>query len=127
MTTCLVIDDSPVIRKVATRILARAGVAVEEAATGAEGIAKLAATVPAVVLVAGTLSDMTGEDLVRRVRAMPNGAGVTILGMLVEANLGQMTRLKRAGCSGFVYKPFDRASLTACLAPHLPAVAEKAA
>lgn len=126
MTTCLVIDDSPVIRKVASRILARAGVEADEAASGAEGLEKLVTTAPAVILVAGVLPDMAGEEFVRQARSMPNGAGATILGMLVEANLGQMTRLKRAGAGGFVYKPFDRASLTGWLAPHL-ALAAKAA
>jgi two-component system, chemotaxis family, chemotaxis protein CheY len=121
LSTCLVIDDSSVVRKVASRILVRAGIAAEEAGTGAEGLERFAAAAAAVVLVAGTLADMPSEEFVRKVRAMPNGTNATILGMLVKADLGQMTRLKRAGVAGFVLKPFDRASLTDWLAPYLGA------
>lgn len=119
MRTCLVIDDSSVVRKVAGRILTKLDVATAEACGGEEGIEKLRASAPRMILVAASLPDMASDDFVRQVRAMPDCAETTILAMLVEAHLGQMTRLKRAGANGFVFKPFDRASLSRWIDPYL--------
>lgn len=111
MRTCLVIDDSSVVRKVANRILTKLDITVEEAATAAEGLERISVDLPQLLIVSVSLSDMASEEFVRKVRAIPGGAGTTILALLVEASLGQMTRMKRAGANGFVFKPFDRESL----------------
>lgn len=127
MNTCLVVDDSSVVRKIAARILLNATTAVETAATGQEGLALFAEKRIGVVLLASTLPDMAAEEFVRRLRAAPNGGGATVLPMLVEANLGVMTRLKRAGATGFAFKPFDRAALNGWLEPFLSQSARRAA
>ncbi|GGD94173.1 response regulator [Aureimonas endophytica] len=119
MRICLVIDDSSVVRKVASRILSSFGFTMVEAATGAEGLVVAGEAGPALVLVAANLSDMPGEDFVRKFRALPAHGDAPVVGLLVESNLGQMTRLKRAGASAFVLKPFDRASLSMRLQPYL--------
>ncbi|WP_152045160.1 response regulator [Aureimonas psammosilenae] len=119
MRTCLVIDDSSIVRKVAGRIIASFDTATAEAASGAEGLAAAENTMPNLVLVSGNLSDMSGEDFIRRLRALEGGAAVPVIALLVESNLGQMTRLKRAGASGFALKPFDRMSLSMRLETYL--------
>ena len=124
MQTCLVIDESSVVRKVASRILFQLGFTVSSAATFAEAKALVAeGGMPELVIVSATLPDTTPEETVRAVRAEPGGASSIVLASLVEANLGQMTRAKRAGATGFIYRPFDRKSLTDWLAPYLRAAA----
>ncbi len=119
METCLVVDDSSVVRTIAARILLNPTTAVETAATGAEGLALFAERRCGVVLLSSTLPDMPADEFVRRLRATPGGGAATILPMLVEANLGTMTRLKRAGATGFAFKPFNRAALSGWLDPYL--------
>jgi two-component system chemotaxis response regulator CheY len=48
--TCLVVDDSRVVRKVARRILEGNGFAVREAADGSEALASCRAALPGCVL-----------------------------------------------------------------------------
>ena len=113
MRTCLIVDESSVIRKVASRILFQLGFEAQSAANGTEALALLAAADPIdLVITASALSDMGADEFVRAVRARAGGNQTVVLGSLVEANLGQMTRLKRAGANGFIYKPFERQSLS---------------
>lgn len=119
MATCLVVDESNVIRKVASRIIFQLGYTVESVGTAGDALARLeAGELPSLLIVAATLPDMQGEQLVRAIRTRAGGGEIVILAALVESNLGLMTRLKRAGANGFVYKPFNRAALTRWLAPY---------
>lgn len=118
MQSCLIVDDSSVICKVAGRIIFQLGFEVECANSGEEALALLGDTLPDVVIVSGALADPPSDEFIRTLRAMPTGSEPVILASLVEANLGQMTRLKRAGATGFIYKPFDRNSLTEWLTPY---------
>lgn len=119
MQTCMIVDDSSVIRKVASRIIVHLDFTVSDAATGAEALELFGgAPLPDVIIVAGALPDMPGDDFIRAVRIRPDGAAPVILGSLVEAHLGLMTRLKRAGANGFIYKPFDRQALTEWMQPY---------
>jgi len=125
MPTCLIVDESNVIRKVATRIIFQLDFTVANAATGNEALEMIFGEeeLPDVVIVAAGLVDMQADAFVKAIRARPNGAQVVILASLVEANLGLMTRLKRAGCTGFIYKPFNRATLMEWLRPYISAAA----
>ena len=124
MQTCLIVDDSSVIRKVAARIIFQLGFTVENAACGEEALQLIEKNgLPDVAIVAASLGDNQGSDLIRQIRALPGGAEPVVLASLVEAGLGQMTRLKRAGATDFVYKPFNREALTGWLQPYLEAEA----
>lgn len=124
MQTCMIVDDSSVIRKVAGRIISKLDFAVCDAAGAADACALLdKGPLPDVLIVAGTLPDMAGDEFIRLVRARAGGRAPVILASLVEAHLGLMTRLKRAGATGFVYKPFDRAALAGWMQPYARAAA----
>lgn len=120
MQTCLVVDEAPVVRKVVSRMLPQLGLAVECVACPADAMDWVEQNgLPDLVLVAAAVLGNDAPDLVRRIKALPGGARVTILAVIVDGNLGLMTRLKRAGVAGFIYKPFDRTTLRAAVAPYL--------
>lgn len=124
MQTCLVVDEAPVVRKVVSRMLPQLGLAVECVAGPSEAMEWIARNgLPDLVLVAAAVLGNEAPDLVRQIKALPQGGRVTILAVIVEGNLGLMTRLKRAGAADFLYKPFDRASLAAAITPHLAGAA----
>lgn len=113
MRTCMIVDESNVIRKVASRILFQLGFECVSAGSAGEALEMLAKGEPLDLLItASALADMPADDFVRAIRGRPGGNATVVLGALVEANLGQMTRLKRAGANGFIYKPFDRRALS---------------
>ncbi|MCQ8784179.1 response regulator [Mangrovibrevibacter kandeliae] len=119
MQSCLIVDGSEVICKVAGRILFESGYGVSTAHSAKEAVAAIESQgMPGILIVSAILEERPCEDLIRAVRAMPSGQYPAILGAIVEANLGVMTRLKRAGATGFIYKPFDRRLLLGWLAPY---------
>lgn len=123
MQTCLVIDESSVVRKVASRILFQLGLTVESAGSLDEARALLSGHLSDLVIVSATLPDTPVEDAIRALRTEPGGASAVLLASMVEANLGRMTRAKRAGANGFIYRPFDRQALTDWLNPFIRAAA----
>lgn len=124
MQNCLIIDESAVIRKVASRIIFKLDFTVENAQSAKEALLILdKGPMPDIIIVASVLADLPSDEFIRALRARPDGAKTVILASLVEANLGQMTRLKRAGATGFIYKPFDRNALTEWMQPYVTAAA----
>ncbi|MFD2236097.1 response regulator [Aureimonas populi] len=127
MQTCLVIDESPVVRKIAWRILSLSGYRPETAGNIEEAEKVLADLEHLdIAIVSATLPDEPVEAAIRRLKAHPHAAGCVVLASLVEANLGLMTRSKRAGAAGFTYRPFDRESLAGWLKPYSQARSEPA-
>jgi two-component system chemotaxis response regulator CheY len=122
MPSCLVIDENNIVQKVASRILS--GLDMETVAVSnlreAEALLDMTKTHFDLVLLSSTMPDTPADVALRALRAGPLGKA-PILVSLVEANLGLMTRTKRAGASGFLFRPFDRASLTAWVEPFLAA------
>lgn len=112
MKTCLIVDDSPVIRKVAKRILTDLGFAVTEAEYGSDGLAKCRSTLPDVILLDHSLPDMTDLQFIETIKARATGKMPAILLNIFELDVVRIMKAKRAGATGFVLKPFTRATLT---------------
>lgn len=107
MKTCLVIEESRVVRKVARRLLEDLGFAVAEATDGAEGLAWCAAMMPDVVLFDANASIATGLDFLRRLRLEPGGFKPKVIFCSAETDLEQIRRALDAGAAEFIIKPFD--------------------
>lgn len=123
MNTCLFVDEAPVIRKVATRILLHYGLTIHAVATPDEARVYLKESgLPSIALIAASAVDTGGIDLVREICQSIKARECVVLATIVETNLGLMTRLRRAGAMGYVLKPFDRETLGQALSPYLPSV-----
>ena len=84
MKTCLVVDDSRVIRKVARRVLEDIGFEIAEAADGMEALAWCRAAMPDAVLLDWNMPVMNGIDFLRQLRAEPGGAAPKVIFCTVE-------------------------------------------
>ncbi len=73
MRTCIVVDDSSVVRKVARRILEHFDFTVSEAEDGAQAIALCQRTLPDMVLLDASMPIMDGYEFLRGLRRMPGG------------------------------------------------------
>lgn len=111
MKRCLIVDDSAVIRKVVKRILGDAKMEVVEAENGARALAVSGAQMPEIIIVDSNLPDMQPSEIISSIRAMPEGKKPRIILCLPEVDLVKIMRAKRAGASGYILKPFDRALL----------------
>merc|ERR1712093_897820 len=73
MKSCLIVDDSRVIRKVSRHILETLGFQVEEAENGQEGLDKCAESMPDVVLLDWNMPVMTGIEFITQLRVREGG------------------------------------------------------
>lgn len=105
--TCLIVDDSRIIRKVARRIVESLGFEVDEAADGADALAFCAATMPEVVLLDWNMPVMDGLTFLRRLRALPGGAAPKVLFCTIETRAERIAEALSAGADDYVMKPFD--------------------
>ncbi|OYW27762.1 MAG: two-component system response regulator [Caulobacter sp. 12-67-6] len=79
MKTCLVVDDSRVIRKVARRVLEDIGFEIAEAADGMEALAWCRAAMPDAVLLDWNMPVMNGIEFLRQLRNEPGGDTPTVV------------------------------------------------
>jgi two-component system chemotaxis response regulator CheY len=107
LKTCLVVDDSRVVRKVARRLLEDAGYAVAEAADGAEALAWCRAMMPDVVLIEPTIQGMSGIDFLRRLRLEPGGRAPKVIFCSAQTDLERIRQALDAGAAEYIMKPFD--------------------
>jgi two-component system chemotaxis response regulator CheY len=107
MRSCLVVDDSRVIRKVARRILEDLGYEISEAADGMEALAWCRAAMPDAILLDWNMPVMTGIEFLRRLRAEPGGETPVVIFCTVENDLAHINEAIDAGANEYIMKPFD--------------------
>ena len=105
--TCLIVDDSRIIRKVARRIVEGLGYEVDEAADGAEALAYCVGAMPDVVLVDWNMPVMDGITFLRRLRAASGGDRPKVLFCTIETRPERIAEALAAGADDYVMKPFD--------------------
>jgi len=105
--TCLIVDDSRIIRKVARRIVEGLGFEVEEAADGAEALTYCMGVMPYVVLLDWQMPVMDGLTFLRRLRDLPGGRAPKVLFCTIETRADRIAEALSAGADDYVMKPFD--------------------
>lgn len=107
MVEVLIVDDSPIVRKVARRILEDMNAKTSEATDGNQGLAACALMMPHAILVDGNMPDLSGFEFVRKLRRMPRGDQAKVIFWLCEINVSQIARATHAGADEVMFKPFD--------------------
>jgi len=87
--------------------LRNCGYEVIEAIDGQDALDKLAGHDVALVLTDQNMPRLDGLSLVRKLRAMPNYAGVPILILTTESSNEMKQQGRDAGATGWLVKPFD--------------------
>lgn len=107
MKSCLVADDSPVIRLLARRLLEAAGFHVREAADGAKVLESCSEAMPDIVLMDWRMPVMNGLECMSRLRRMPGGTAPRVVFCSVETAPDMIRQALDAGANEFIMKPFD--------------------
>ena len=115
MKTCLVVDDSKVIRKVARRILEEFKFEIEEAVDGQDAWQRCKQRLPDMVLLDWNMPVMNGFDFLRQLRAasLPNQPIVVFC--TTENDMAHIRAAMDAGADEYIMKPFDREIIEAKL------------
>ncbi|CAL8979942.1 response regulator [Rhodoplanes serenus] len=108
MKTCLVVDDSSVIRKVARRILEGMEFEIIEAEDGQQALNVCQRGLPDAVLLDWNMPVMDGYDFLRTLRRMPGGDRPKVVFCTTENEVAQIARAIHAGADEYIMKPFDK-------------------
>jgi len=102
------IEDNPSNLKLVERILERRpGIALSEARTGAEGLALAATLRPNLVVLDLRLPDLSGEEVLRRLRTDEATRDTPVIVVSAEARPAEADRVLAAGADDFLVKPID--------------------
>ena len=121
--TVLLVEDSDAIRDAFTILLEDAGYTVLGAGTGEDALRLTAEHAPDLVLLDMGLPDMTGLDVVRRIKASPATAGVAVVAVTGRDEDADRRACLAAGCVAYIVKPVNTQKLVRDL-PGFMAAAE---
>lgn len=111
MTSCLIVDDSPTIRKITRRIMEELNFQCSEAENGAEAAEFCAIEMPEVIILDWNMPVMNGIDFLLRLRAMNNGHYPKVLFCTTENGMDFIQNGLAAGADEYIMKPFDKTIL----------------
>jgi two-component system chemotaxis response regulator CheY len=111
MKTCLVVDDSKVIRKVARHILETLDFSVSEAGDGQEALDACRAGTPDVVLLDWNMPVMSGIEFLRALGQEEFAQRPKVIFCTTENGIAHIRAAIDAGADEYVMKPFDRETL----------------
>ena len=114
--TCLVVDDSRVVRKVARRILESNGIAVIEADDGQVALNACREKLPDCVLLDWNMPVMDGLAFLRALRQEFGPDNPTVVFCTTENDIGHIETAMLNGAQEYIMKPFDEDILTGKLA-----------
>ena len=110
--TCLVVDDSRVVRKVARRILERRGFTVTEAADGQLALNACRASLPDCVLLDWNMPVMDGLTFLKTLRREFGPETPSVVFCTTENDMERIEQAMTNGAQEYIMKPFDEEILT---------------
>jgi two-component system, chemotaxis family, chemotaxis protein CheY len=105
--SCLVVDDSRVVRKVARRILEANGCTVEEAGDGQQALDACRVGLPDFVLLDWNMPVMDGITFLRALRAEFGPGNPPVVFCTTENDMAHIELAISSGAQEFIMKPFD--------------------
>ena len=107
MKSCLIVDDSKVIRMVARKILQELEFETQEAADGAAALESCRQRVPDAVLLDWNMPVMDGIEFLRELRKLPGGETPVVIFCTTENDIDHIQLAIEAGANEYIMKPFD--------------------
>lgn len=107
MKSCLVVDDSRVIRMVARKILEELNFEVIEAEDGKVALEACEKSLPDAVLLDWNMPVMDGLEFLIALRKMPGNENVRVVFCTTENDLDHIQKAIAAGANEYIMKPFD--------------------
>jgi two-component system chemotaxis response regulator CheY len=104
----IIVDDSPVMRKVAKRILEGMRFRTSEAEDGQRALSMCSDEMPDAVLLDWNMPVMDGFEFLKQLRRLPDGAAPKVVFCTSENDVAHIARAMHAGADEYIMKPFDR-------------------
>lgn len=107
MPSCLLVDDSKVVRTLGKRIMSGLGYDTREAEDGQQAMEQCRDHMPDVVLLDWHMPVMNGMEFLKALRAMPDGASPKVIFCTTESRPENIMLALSSGADEYVMKPFD--------------------
>ncbi len=107
MPSCLIVDDSRVVRTLERRIMEGFGYSITEAEDGKLAAEACAQSMPDLILLDWHMPVMNGLEFLKVLRAMPNGLTPKVIFCTTESELSNIMQALSSGADEYVMKPFD--------------------
>jgi two-component system chemotaxis response regulator CheY len=108
MKSCLIVDDSKVIRTVARRILEKLNFEIEEAGDGMAALEACRRRMPDAILLDWNMPVMNGIEFLRELRGkLAGGTTPVVVFCTTENDIHHIQEAIGAGASEYIMKPFD--------------------
>lgn len=111
MISCLVVDDSKVVRKFARRLLEGLNVSVTEACDGQEALDACNLSLPNMILLDWNMPVMDGMEFLKKFRENGAHSDVKVIFCTTENEFSQIQKAIEAGADEYIMKPFDEEML----------------
>jgi two-component system cell cycle response regulator len=109
----LVVDDSPVYRKLVEQILASQPYTLLLAKNGQEALQMYRQYCPCIVITDWIMPDLSGLELCQRIRSDPSDAYTYLMVMTSDTQKGNVVKALEAGADDYLTKPFDPGEMLA--------------
>jgi signal transduction histidine kinase len=110
----LVVDDVTENRTLLAEALTRLGFDVQQAAGGYEALAQASSQLPDLVLMDIVMPDISGLEVIRRMRTQPVCSTIPIIAVSASASAEVQASTLAAGANAFLPKPVSLKDLTGC-------------
>ena len=107
MKSCLIVDDSKVVRLVARKILEGLNFSIEEAENGKLAVEACQRRMPDAILLDWNMPVMSGIDFLRALRGMNGGTAPVVVFCTTENDMRHIQEAIGAGANEYIMKPFD--------------------
>jgi two-component system chemotaxis response regulator CheY len=107
MKSCLVVDDSKVVRMVARKILEGLNFEIEEAEDGRRAMDACRKRMPDAILLDWNMPVMSGIDFLRELRRLEGGQTPVVVFCTTENDIAHIQEAIGAGANEYIMKPFD--------------------
>jgi len=107
MKSCLIVDDSKVIRMVAKKILQELSFETQEAEDGQIALDICMKKLPDAILLDWNMPNMNGIDFLRELRKLPGGEQPIVVFCTTENDIEHIQEAISAGANEYIMKPFD--------------------
>ncbi len=108
MKTCLIVDDSRVVRKVARKIIESLNFTCFEAEDGQVALDKCKQEMPDAVLLDWNMPVMNGIEFLRELRQLDGGDVPKVIFCTTENEFSYIQEALAAGANEYIMKPFDK-------------------
>jgi two-component system chemotaxis response regulator CheY len=107
MKTCLIVDDSRVVRLLARRILEDLAFEIREAEDGFAALDACRQAMPDAILLDWNMPGMTGLEFLKKLRTTADGNRPVVVFCTTENDLQHIQEALAAGADEYIMKPFD--------------------